>query len=205
MSLGTVNLNWRESNGKLTEDDVHNFLSKEPTPPPDPKPIYLEESSAILRDIAGYYRFDGYLFNYEEMYNFAAGDQAGMKEIMSDLKQAGLTMVWYDAPLSSPTPFPASQLTKEAYPFFEAAGYFHLITSGGRGSNGTVRITRHFLERFASGQNRPSGRPSRTRCGDRDLRHAKYFDRSQPPCNRKRSRRKTSIRASHRCGGSTYR
>ena len=125
-SLGTLNLNWSESGEKFTEDDVVRFLSKQPTPQPQPKPIYLEEALTILKDIAGYYRFDGYLFNYEE-YNFTV--RSGMTDIMSSLKEAGLTVVWYDAPLSEGY---SNRLTEDAYPFFEAAGYFQANYEWGR-------------------------------------------------------------------------
>jgi endo-beta-N-acetylglucosaminidase D len=130
-SLGTLNLNWSESGEKFTEDDVVHFLSKQPTPPPQPKPIYLEEALTILKDIAGYYGFDGYLFNYEE-YNFKV--RSGMTDIMSSLKEAGLTVVWYDAPLSEGY---SNRLTEDAYPFFEAAGYFQANYAWGPAYPGT--------------------------------------------------------------------
>jgi endo-beta-N-acetylglucosaminidase D len=130
-SLGTLNLNWNESGGKFTEDDVVHFLSKEPTPPPQPKPIYLEEAITILKDIAGYYRFDGYLFNYE-LYDSSVA--MGMKELMSNLRDAELTVVWYDAPLSGGF---SNRLTVQAYPFFEAAGYFQANYGWGPAHPGT--------------------------------------------------------------------
>jgi endo-beta-N-acetylglucosaminidase D len=116
-SLGTLNLNYSE---KVTPEDVANFLSHEPPNPPQPKPIYIDEAETILRGIAGYYGFEGYLFNYES-FDPAHDLNEGMKELMSRLRAAKLTVVWYDSPLSGGY---SNELTESAYPFFQAAGYF---------------------------------------------------------------------------------
>lgn len=76
--------------------------------------------SATLSQIASYYGFDGYLFNYE------GGSDIGapLKTIMANLRTGGLTIVWYDSPISNGGWGYANRLTDAALPFFVAAGAF---------------------------------------------------------------------------------
>jgi Glycosyl hydrolase family 85 len=53
---------------------------------------------------------------------------------MSGLKEAGLIVVWYDSPLSGGY---ANRLTNDAYPFFDAAGYFQANYDWGPAFSGT--------------------------------------------------------------------
>jgi endo-beta-N-acetylglucosaminidase D len=118
-SLGTVNLNWEDSNGKLSEEDVKAFLIPKP-PTPDPSKLYLEDAIKTLLAISQYFGFDGYLLNLEvEM----EPQVPGMLTMLSQLKQSGCQTIWYDSPFSSAGDY-ANKLTQAAYKFFEAASYF---------------------------------------------------------------------------------
>lgn len=99
-SLGTFDLN---------EIDPHLLFD-------EPK---LIQTINVLLDLAKTLSFDGFLINYE--YN----DSSILKPLlvlMEKLKKAGLTIIWYDSPLSGGF---ANYLNEEAIPFLETAGYFH--------------------------------------------------------------------------------
>lgn len=72
-------------------------------------------------EIAGYYGFDGYLIDDEASKGGGRGERD--KKLMSNLRENGLKVMWYDAPISGGGVF-ANYLNPGAVPFFEAAGYF---------------------------------------------------------------------------------
>ncbi|QBR71036.1 hypothetical protein CU048_06795 [Beijerinckiaceae bacterium] len=126
LSLGTLGLNWyeQENVGKFDLDDVKAMLTKRPAQP-DPKRMYLEECIDVMKKIAGYYGFDGYLVNFEpEAGVNLSAFKPGMMQLLSALKTAGLTMLWYDSTFSSENGFYDNRLTGAQYEFFTAANNF---------------------------------------------------------------------------------
>lgn len=100
LSLGTFNLN--NSNFNVLMDSEH-----------------LTHTIQTLLDIAKTLGFDGYLVNDEQ---FSTSMNAAILTMMQSLREAGLTMIWYDSP---PSGGYANYLNEAAIPFFNSAGYFH--------------------------------------------------------------------------------
>ncbi|MHB1947550.1 MAG: endo-beta-N-acetylglucosaminidase [Gammaproteobacteria bacterium] len=106
LSLGTFNLN--EINPFTVIDAQH-----------------VHKTSATLVEIAKTLGFDGYLINYEKAQFWF---YQPLLILMRELQQQGLTVIWYDAPLSGGF---ANYFNQSAVPFFSAAGYFQTNYSWG--------------------------------------------------------------------------
>ena len=132
--LGTLNLDSLvlEHEEKDKDFPVLEFLSNMP------------DISQELYDIAFYFNFDGYLFNYE-YYDSTSENQAqiaahirgimhNLNELVRDKKK--LTIVWYDSPISGDGQF-QNRLTRSAKDFFVAAQRFQGNYSWGPAFPGT--------------------------------------------------------------------
>lgn len=100
LSLGTFNLN----------NPIFNVLMDSD---------HLNQTIQTLLDIAKTLGFDGYLINDEQ---FSTSINTAILTLMQSLKEAGLTIIWYDSP---PSGGYANYLNDAAIPFFNSAGYFH--------------------------------------------------------------------------------
>lgn len=121
LSLGTLNLNVNENVGKFSDADVIAFLTPKPQNP-DPSKIYLEEAIKILKGVAKYFGFDGWLFNVEKPYNEVV---SGMLTILSTLKSEGCYTAWYDSPFSTGVyDIYDNRLTEKGWPFLFNANSF---------------------------------------------------------------------------------
>lgn len=99
-SLGTLDLN---------DVDAYSFVD----------PEHINATSQVLLDVANTLGFDGYLINYE---SYDVRLVAALPILMKTLKDKGLTMIWYDSPISGGY---ANYLNDLAIPFFISAGNFH--------------------------------------------------------------------------------
>lgn len=119
VSLGTLNFNLEDSRGKFDRADVVAFFSPKPDNS-DPTKIYLEEGISLLKDVAKYFGFDGWLFNIEAAYP----DQvSGVLTMLETLKSEGCLTAWYDSPMSAEKGYD-NRLTDKGWPFLKSANYF---------------------------------------------------------------------------------
>jgi len=100
LSLGTINFN--DSRFDILLDEKH-----------------LLQTIDTLLDISKSLGFDGFLINDEQ---FNTNMNLAIQHLMQTLRNAGLTMIWYDSP---PSGGYANYLNEAAIPFFTSAGYFH--------------------------------------------------------------------------------
>jgi mannosyl-glycoprotein endo-beta-N-acetylglucosaminidase len=120
--LGTLNLDVDYNEGLFNHDDVVNFLTANPSNPNDGK-LYLNQAIIILKDIAKYYGFDGYLINLEDWRDPEPMYRDAMKQLLAALNTDGLQSIWYDSPFADKGRY-ANYLNDTQYDFFQAAGYF---------------------------------------------------------------------------------
>jgi endo-beta-N-acetylglucosaminidase D len=106
VSLGTFNLN---------EVDAYSMLDSQ----------HLHQTSQVLLDVARTLGFEGYLINYE---GADSRLKVALPVLMKELKNKGLTVIWYDAPISGGF---ANYLNDEALPFFVPSGNFNSNYSWG--------------------------------------------------------------------------
>jgi endo-beta-N-acetylglucosaminidase D len=115
LSLGTLDLN------RSNAADILN-------------PATVDSLANTMTQLATYYGFDGFLVNYEpneikdEHADTIAPDT--MLDFLSKMRASGLTVIWYDSPLSAgddeqgePNDY-ANYLNPEAIPYLQAAGNF---------------------------------------------------------------------------------
>lgn len=119
LSLGTLNLNLDDSHGKFNKADVIAFLTPK-AGSPDPEKVHLEEAIMLLKDVASYFGFDGWLFNVEDAYPSLVNN---MLTMLSTLKSEGCYTAWYDSPFSNGVGY-ANRLTEKGWPFLKNANSF---------------------------------------------------------------------------------
>jgi endo-beta-N-acetylglucosaminidase D len=112
LSLGTLCLNFTENSPPrspttyFTEAEVANFLTTYPKDPYDGN-LYLDEAVRILREIATYFGFDGYLVNFEDLLDpkkYSLDNiKNGTMQLLFKLKGYGCSSLWYDSPIGTTT------------------------------------------------------------------------------------------------------
>jgi|GEM_PF-2165994 endo-beta-N-acetylglucosaminidase D len=123
-SFGTLNLNWYE-NGNIGSQDAQRALWTPKPADANPDYIYLEECVKLLAQIAAYFRFDGYLLNYEPINNiYDPADRNPCLLLLKTCRAAGLDMIWYDSPTSAEKNKFDNALTENGLPFLQTAGMF---------------------------------------------------------------------------------
>lgn len=119
VSLGMLDFNLDDSHGGFDRTDVVAFFTPRPGNP-EPAKIYLEEGTSILKNVAQYFGFDGWIFNIEAAYP----DQvSGILKMLSALKDEGCLTAWYDSPTSADWRYD-NRLTDKSWPFLKSANYF---------------------------------------------------------------------------------
>lgn len=123
-SFGTLNLNWYENAGNYTQAAQQALWTPKPANA-NPDYIYLQECVQLLSQIARYFKFDGYLLNYEPYKNvYNPSDRQGCLTLLKACRDAGLNMIWYDSPTSAMQNDFDNRLTIKSLEFLQAAGMF---------------------------------------------------------------------------------